>query len=75
MEERTPEKKTDFVVRGLYKCYELEAEADSNVKALLASYRPRLKELGADTAVLDQLWLYYCDDKQVEKAYYLKEYM
>lgn len=62
-------------LEGLSKCFDLEVEADRQVQAILEEYRPQLEALGEDTAILDQLWRYYCDAKASQKAYYLKKYL
>ena len=74
-EERTNEKKLEIGFAGLDKCYELEVVTNKEVKAILENYRPLLEELGADTAVLDELWLYYCEKKENTKAYYMNKYL
>ena len=73
-EERTPQKKMEIGFAGLEKCYDLEVEIDRQVTGILAEYRAQLEELEADTAVVDELWKYYCDKKASEKAYYLNKY-
>ncbi len=73
--EQNGSQKTEIVIQGLRQCSELEIETDDKVDALLEEYRGKLSALGADTAVIDQLWLYYCDDKAATKAYYLNQYL
>lgn len=74
-EERTNERKLKIGFAGLDQCYELEVEINAQVKAILANYRTPLEELKADTAVLDDLWIYYCEKKENTKAYYMDKYL
>lgn len=73
--QRTKEKKLELGYDALEDCYDFCVEVDRDVKAILDKYRPLLKDLGADTAVLDTLWEYYCEEKASEKAYYLNKYL
>ncbi len=73
--ERTDSRKAEIIFDGLLQCSDLEVETDDMVDALLNAYREKLSALGEDTAVIDQLWLYYCDDKATTKAYYLNQYL
>lgn len=59
---------------GLSECYNMEVGVDRQVKAILAKYRTKLKEVGADTAIFDTLWEQYCNKKANQKAYYLNKY-
>ena len=74
-EERTDTKMKEFGLAGLNECYRLEAEVDDQVREILGRYETRLKEIGAKTAILDQLWTYYTEEKAAEKAYYLDKYL
>lgn len=74
-EQRTKEKRAELGFQWLDKCYEYEVEVDSKVRAILDKYRAELKAIGADDSVLDTLWVYYCEEKNVEKAYYLNKYL
>ena len=74
-EARNDAKLREIGMAGLEDCYDLEVTVDNQVEAILEKYRPKLKELGADTGILDTLWKYYCDEKAAEKAYYLDKYM
>lgn len=74
-EHRTKEKRAELGFQWLDKCYEYEVEVDSKVRAILEKYRAELKAIGADDSVLDTLWGYYCEEKKVEKAYYLNKYL
>ena len=65
----------EFGYRGLESCYDLEVEADAQVQGILARYRAELGAIGGDTAPLDTLWVYYCDEKASSKAYYLNKYL
>lgn len=73
--ERTRTQKANIVLDGLQKCSDLEVEIDDKVLALLDEYRTGLSAMGADTAVMDELWQYYCEDKATTKAYYLNQYL
>ena len=73
--ERTRTQKANIILDGLRKCSDLEVEIDDKVLALLDEYRTRLSAMGADTAVMDELWQYYCEDKATTKAYYLNQYL
>jgi len=74
-EQRTKEKKLEIGFAGLEKCYDLEVVIDDKVEGILEKYRVQIKELGGDTAVLDDLWKYYCEKKAAEKAYYMDKYL
>lgn len=74
-DERTSARKSEIIFDGLRQCSDLEIEIDDKVVALLDDYRGKLSAMGADTAVMDQMWLYYCDDKATTKAYYLNQYL
>lgn len=74
-EERTDAKLREIGLAGLEDCYDLEVVVDAQVQEILARYRTRLTELGADTDILNTLWNYYCEEKASEKAYYLDKYM
>ena len=73
--QRTKTKKLEIGRRGLTACYELEVEIDAQVKGILAKYRAELESIQADTAPLDTLWKYYCEEKASTKAYYLNKYL
>ena len=73
-EEQTEEKKMALGMRGLDGCYVLEVEIDAQVQAILDRYRAELKAIGADTAPMNTLWEYYCEEKASTKAYYLNKY-
>lgn len=73
--ERTYEKKLEIGMAGLEKCYDLEVEIDEQVEEILNRYRGPLEELQADMTVLDNLWVYYCNKKADQKAYYLDKYL
>ena len=73
--ERTPARKQTVVMDGLYTCYALEAEADTRVKQILSDYRTLFENAGAGTEDLDELWVYYCEEKAAEKAYYMEKYL
>lgn len=74
-EERTPARKQSVIMDGLYTCYALEAEADTRVKEILDRYRVQFSAAGADAGELDELWVYYCEEKAAEKAYYMEKYL
>ena len=59
---------------GLNECYDMEVRVDRQVKDILAKYRAKLKEVGADTSVFDTMWTQYCNKKANQKAYYLNKY-
>ena len=73
--ERTPARKQEVIMDGLYICYDLEAEADAKVKQILDSYRQIFQRAGVNTGDLDELWNYYCEEKAAEKAYYMDKYL
>ncbi len=73
--QRTNKKKIELGMEGLNQCYGLEIDIDNKVQGILDKYEPKLKEIGADTDVLDTLWDYYCEVKASEKAYYLDKYL
>ena len=73
--QRTKTKKLEIGRRGLSACYDLEVEIDAQVKGILAKYRAELESIDADTAPLDTLWKYYCEEKASTKAYYLNKYL
>lgn len=74
-EQRTDAKKREIGLAGLDKCYELETQTDAKVQEILAEYRTELKKIGEDTAIMDQLWSSYCEEKTSTKAYYLSKYL
>ena len=74
-EEQTDVKKRNIGMAGLDKCYDLEDIADSKVKHILETYKNTLKNIGADTSIIDTLWKQYCDEKEVQKSYYINKYM
>ena len=74
-EERKKNKLIQIGLSGLEECYELELSADRKIKEIMAKYKPQLKELGADTKVIDDMWKLYCDKKAGQKAYYLNKYI
>jgi uncharacterized protein YxeA len=74
-EQRTNAKKQEIGMNGIHQCYTMEAETDAAVKELLADYRTRLEQIGGDTSQLDQLWTYYCEEKDALKAFYLNKYL
>ena len=73
--QRTKTKKLEIGRRGLTACYELEVEIDAQVQGILEKYRAELESIDADTAPLDTLWKYYCEEKASTKAYYLNKYL
>ena len=73
--ERTAAKKSEIGLAGLDACYKLEVVVDDRVDAILSRYETPIRELGGDTAVLDELWRYYCDKKADQKAYYMDKYL
>lgn len=74
-EQRTQKKKVELGYEALEACYDYEAEVNKQVRAILEKYRPLLKEIGADTEILETLWKQYCEEKASEKAYYLDKYL
>ena len=74
-EERTSLRKQEIGMEGLRQCYALEAETDAAVKEILARYQKQFSQIGADTGTLDQLWTYYCEEKEAQKAFYLNKYL
>ena len=73
--EQTQARKTAIAMNGLNQCYALESVADARVQGILDRYRAELTAIGADTAVMDQLWQYYLEEKESMKAYYLNQYL
>lgn len=73
--ERTQESKYRIGYQFLGRCYDLEAESDSKVKAILNQLRDDLKAMGADTGIADTLWQHYCEEKSTAKEYYLSKYL
>lgn len=73
--ERTRVRKIEIGLAGLSKCYELEGQADGQVKDILARYREQLSAIGGDLTILDDIWDYYVEEKASEKAYYIGKYM
>lgn len=74
-EERTDLKKQEIGMEGLRQCYDLEAGTDAAVKDILAGYQAQFEQIGADTSQLDELWVYYCEEKEAQKAFYLNKYL
>ena len=74
-EERTSTRMKEFGLSGLEQCYDLEVEVDRQVKDILSRCRDKLAQIGADDAILDDLWGYYEDEKVAEKTYYLDKYL
>lgn len=75
VEDRKKEVLIQIGFRGLERCYKLEVSADKQVKEILGRYKKPLKDLGADTGVLDEMWKFYCQKKANQKAYYLNKYL
>lgn len=73
--QRTKTKKAEIAMDGLHKCYSYEAQVDGHVEALLGEYREKMRQIGEDTKPIDDLWYYYCDEKEAEKAYYFDKYL
>lgn len=73
--QRTKTKKLEIGRRGLTACYDLEVEIDAQVQGILEKHRAELESIDADTAPLDTLWKYYCEEKASTKAYYLNKYL
>ena len=74
-DKRTSTKMKELGFAGLNECYRLEGQVDDQVREILGRYEGQLKAIGADTAILDDLWDYYSDEKAAEKAYYLDKYL
>ncbi|MBP3634635.1 MAG: hypothetical protein J6J43_08705 [Oscillospiraceae bacterium] len=73
--QRTSAKKMEISMDGLRKCYAYEAQVDGRVQEILASYRAKMAEIGEDSKPIDDLWYFYCDEKEAEKAYYFDRYL
>ena len=73
--ERTTARKMEISMAGLRKCYDYEVEVDGKVKEILAVYREKMIGIGEPTGPIDDLWIYYCDEKEAEKTYYLDKYL
>ena len=74
-EQQTDTRLKEIGLAGLRECYALEAVTDDQVREILGRCKTGLEQLDADTAVLDELWDYYTDEKTAEKAYYLDKYL
>lgn len=74
-EQRTETMKKEIGLAGLEDCYDLEVVIDAQVKEILERYRAALEKIGGSTAILDDLWDYYEDEKVDEKAYYMDKYL
>lgn len=74
-QQRTIAKRTEMGMAALEECYELEVVVDEEVDAILDKYRLLLKDAGGDLTALDELWVYYCEEKATEKAYYMNKYL
>ena len=72
---RTKAKKAQIASAGLQQCYSYEAQVDGHVQQILATYRAKMVNIGEDTAPIDILWNYYCDEKEAEKSYYFDKYL
>ena len=72
---RTKDKMIEFGFAWLDEVYDVEIEADRTVKGILEIYKTSMEELDADTSVLDDMWLYYCNEKISMKAYYMNKYL
>ncbi len=73
--EQTHDGKVRIGYKYLNRCYDLEVEADSRVKAILDRLRSDLKALGQGTEIADSLWNSYCEEKVTAKEYYLSKYL
>lgn len=73
--DRTATKKAEIAMDGLHQCYAYEAQVDGHVEVLLEEYRGKMRQIGEDTKPIDDLWYYYCDEKQAEKSYYFDKYL
>lgn len=74
-EKRTDNALREIGLRGLEQCYDLEVTVDAQVEEILSCYKIKLVEMGADTAILADLWSYYEDEKVAEKTYYMDRYL
>ncbi len=74
-EDKTDDKLISIGLTGLEQCYDLEVNADKQVKSILARYRTQLESLGVKTTAIDDIWKYYCEKKANQKAYYLNKYI
>jgi hypothetical protein len=74
-EEQTRQRLWEIGWDGLQRCYELETDTDSAVKAILADYREQIEAVGGDAAALDEMWDYYSQEKTAIKAYYVHLYL
>ena len=73
--ERTATKKAEISMEGLRQCYAYEAQVDAGVQEILGRYRSKMTDIGGDTKPIDDLWYYYCDEKEAEKSYYIDQYI
>lgn len=73
--ERITARKMEISMAGLHKCYDYEVEVDAKVKEILAVYREKMTQIGEPTKPIDDLWVYYCDEKEAEKTYYFDKYL
>lgn len=74
-ETRTDNARRELGLEILKKCYDLEITVDAQVEEILSRYKVKLTEIGADTAILGELWDYYEDEKVDEKSYYMDRYL
>ena len=73
--QQTSNRLYEIGFQGLEKCYDLEVTVDDQVQEILDRYQEKAKALHADTKIFTDLWTYYSDEKNSEKAYYLDKYM
>ena len=71
MEERTQANKTAVITDKLIECYELENQCDIKIESLLGGLESELKQIGSDTAIVDEIRAAYKEEKSVKKAYYM----
>lgn len=74
-EKRTDNALREIGLKGLKQCYDLEVTVDAQVEEILNRYKIKLAEIGANTAILADLWSYYEDEKVAEKSYYMDRYL
>ena len=73
--ERTEAKKASIAGDGMEKCVSYEITVDGKVTEILDVYRGKMKAIGEQTKPIDDLWFYYCDEKEAEKTYYMDQYL
>ena len=72
-EQQTAAAKRRIVAAKINEASALESSCDAQVNSLLSSLRSRLKQLGRDTSLADQIQSSYNQEKTLKKASYLSQ--